>query len=144
MSATNKEIIYDAIVTMRDKQQLPTRKALLSILGIRRSIIDDTISTLINEGKIYAPERGVYFPLFEHPVGRVISKTPLACGMVKVDIGDEVWTLTPKEARDIGQCFMAEAMQYSNIELGHHIAQVSAMHDLVVKRLEAKIRALEK
>ena len=144
MSATNKQIVYDAIVTMRDMSQYATRKSLLAVLNLKRSIIDDNIATLINEGKIYGVERGVYAPLFEHPEARLISKTPLPCGMVKADIGNDVWTLTPQEARNLGSQFMAEAMQYSNIQLGQHVAQVAANHDLHIKRLEAKIRALEK
>lgn len=135
---SNKDMIYDAIVAMRDNQQHATRESLLSVLNLKRSVIDDNINTLIREGKIYTVIRGVYAPLFEHPPTRVISKTPLICGMVVVDIGNDVWTLTPQEARMLGQCFMAEAMQYSNIELGHHVAQMGANYKFETKRLEAE------
>lgn len=138
----NKDIIYDAIVAMRDAGEFATRKKLLTILDLKRSIIDDNVNTLIHEGKIYSVERGVYAPLFEHPPSRIISKTPLPCGLVKVEIGDDVWTLTPFEARTLGACFMAEAMQYSNIELGRHMAQIEASNKLQTKLLEAENRAL--
>ena len=73
----------------------------------------------------------------------VKSKTPLPCGLVKVEIGDDVWTLTPFEARTLGACFMAEAMQYSNIELGRHMAQIEASNKLQMKLMEAENRALK-
>lgn len=136
MRATNKEIILDSIIDLHNSEQIVTRELLLDVLDLKKNIIDDNITSLVNEGRVYRVRRGVYAPNSTHPPARLIWKGTLPCGLIKVDIGDDIsLTLTPKEARTLGKDLMGEGMQYANIELGHHIAQMNARNEAQIKEL---------
>lgn len=143
MQMTNKQRVLDAIIDLHNQEQVVTRETLSDILDLKQTIIDDNLSSLTNDGFIHRVQRGVYVPTVEHKPARIISKIVLPCGTVKIDIGDDmVVTLTPKEARLIGSLFMADAMQYSNIEIGHHAALTTAKMDLELKLMRKQLREL--
>lgn len=87
-------------------------------------------------------ERGVYVPVIQHPVSRIMSKMVLPDGTIKIEIGDDVLTLTPKEARTLGNLVVAEAMQYSNIELGHNMAVIQSSLAGQVRSLARSVERL--
>lgn len=120
------DAIFDAVVDLHNNEQIVTRTTLAAILDMKIGIIDDRLSYLVDIEKIMRVERGVYVPVIQHPVSRIMSKMVLPDGTVKIEIGDEVLTLTPKEARTLGNLVVAEAMQYSNIELGHNMAMIQS------------------
>lgn len=143
MQITNKQRVLDAVIDLHNQEQIVTRETLSDILDLKQTIIDDNLSTLVNDGLIHRVQRGVYVPITEHKPARIISKIVLPCGTVKIDIGDDmVVTLTPKEARIIGSLMMCEAMQYSNIEIGHHAALTTAKMDLELKNMRKALRKL--
>ena len=59
--------------------------------------------------------RGVYVPVEVHPPARSISKTVLTDGTVKIEIGDEVLTLTPREDRALAMLQAGAVMQVLGI-----------------------------
>lgn len=120
------DAIFDAVVDLHNNEQIVTRTTLAAMLDLKIGIIDDRLSYLVDIEKIMRVERGVYVPVIQHPVSRIMSKMVLPDGTVKIEIGDEVLTLTPKEARTLGNLVVAEAMQYSNIELGHNMAMIQS------------------
>ena len=143
MQITNRQKVLDAVTDLHNQEQIVTRETLSDILDLKQTIIDDNLSTLANDGFIHRVQRGVYVPTIEHKPARIISKIVLPCGTVKIDIGDDmVVTLTPKEARLIGSLFMADAMQYSNIEIGHHAALATARAELELKEMRKQLRKL--
>lgn len=140
MQITNKQRVLDAVTDLHNQEQIVTRETLSDILDLKQTIIDDNLSSLVNDDLIHRVQRGVYVPTVEHKPARIISKIVLPCGTVKIDIGDDmVVTLTPKEARLIGSLFMADAMQYSNIEIGHHAALTTAKMDLELKQMRKQL-----
>lgn len=143
MQMTNKQRVLDAVIDLHNQEQIVTRETLSDVLDLKQTIIDDNLSSLVNDDLIHRVQRGVYVPTVEHKPARIISKIVLPCGTVKIDIGDDmVVTLTPKEARLIGSLFMADAMQYSNIEIGHHAALTTAKMDLELKLMRKQLREL--
>ncbi|WP_416376869.1 hypothetical protein [Psychrobacter sp. 4Bb] len=143
MQMTNKQRVLDAVIDLHNQEQIVTRETLSDVLDLKQTIIDDNLSSLVNDDLIHRVQRGVYVPTVEHKPARIISKIVLPCGTVKIDIGDDmVVTLTPKEARLIGSLFMADAMQYSNIEIGHHAALTTAKMDLELKQMRKQLREL--
>lgn len=143
MQMTNKQRVLDAVIDLHNQEQIVTRETLSDVLDLKQTIIDDNLSSLVNDDLIHRVQRGVYVPTTEHKPARIISKIVLPCGTVKIDIGDDmVVTLTPKEARLIGSLFMADAMQYSNIEIGHHAALTTAKMDLELKQMRKQLREL--
>ena len=143
MQITNKQKVLDAIIDLHNQEQIVTRETLSDILDLKQTIIDDNLTTLANDGLIHRVQRGVYVPTVEHKPARLISKIPLPDGTVVIDIGDSiVLTLTPKEARVLGSLMMCEALQYSNIESGHHAAMTTAKMDLELKNMRKVLREL--
>ena len=143
MQMTNKQRVLDAVIDLHNQEQIVTRETLSDILDLKQTIIDDNLSSLTNDGFIHRVQRGVYVPTVEHKPARLISKIPLPDGTVVIDIGDSiVLTLTPKEARTLGSLMMCEAMQYSNIEIGHHAALATAKMELELKQMRKQLREL--
>ena len=143
MQITNKQKVLDAVIDLHNQEQIVTRETLSDILDLKQTIIDDNLSSLTNDGFIHRVQRGVYVPTVEHKPARLISKIPLPDGTVVIDIGDSiVLTLTPKEARTLGSLMMCEAMQYSNIEIGHHAALATAKMELELKQMRKQLREL--
>lgn len=143
MRVTNKQMVLDAVVDLSNQEQSVTRETLSGILDLSLAIIDEKLTSLVNDGLIHRIQRGVYVPTVKHSQARIISKIVLPCGTVKIDIGEDVWTLTPKEARILGSLMAADAMQYSNIEIGHHAALTTAKMDLQTKEMRREIRELQ-
>ena len=144
MRITNKQMVLDAVVDLNNQEQSVTRETLSVVIDLSLAIIDEKLTSLVNDGLIHRIQRGVYVPTVKHNQARIISKIVLPCGTVKVDIGDDVWTLTPKEARILGSLMAADAMQYSNIEIGHHAALTTAKMDLEMKEMRKMLRELSK
>lgn len=144
MRITNKQMVLDAVVDLSNQEQSVTRETLSMVIDLSLAIIDEKLTSLVNDGLIHRIQRGVYVPTVTHSQARIISKIVLPCGTVKVDIGDDVWTLTPKEARILGSLMAADAMQYSNIEIGHHAALTTAKMDLEMKEMRKMLRDLSK
>lgn len=144
MRITNKQMVLDAVVDLNNQEQSVTRETLSVVIDLSLAIIDEKLTSLVNDGLIHRIQRGVYVPTVKHNQARIISKIVLPCGTVKVDIDDDVWTLTPKEARILGSLMAADAMQYSNIEIGHHAALTTAKMDLEMKEMRKMLRDLSK
>ncbi|ENU16698.1 hypothetical protein QUG64_03135 [Acinetobacter lwoffii] len=113
-------MIFEACVDLHNQGQIITRETLqIALPHLTRGQIDDRLSYLVDTNQVNRVERGVYMPVQQHRPARMISKTVLNDGTVKIEIGDDiVLTLTPKEARDFGCLMMSDAMQHSNIEMG--------------------------
>ena len=61
-------------------------------------------------------------------------------GTVKIEIGDdEILMLTPRKARNRGNLMVAEAMQYENIEMGHHMAILQSEVSGQVRKLSKQV-----
>ena len=143
MQITNRQKVLDAVIDLHNQEQIVTRETLSNVLDLKQSIIDDNLSTLANDGEIHRIQRGVYVPTIEHKPARGVWKCVLPCGTVKIEVGDDiVLTLTPKEARILGSMMMGDAMQYSNIEMGHHAALATARAELELKEMRKQLRKL--
>ncbi|MHA3112903.1 hypothetical protein [Acinetobacter sp. ANC 4193] len=140
---SNAEAILEAIEDLHNQEQIVTRETLSQLTSLKLSIIDDRLSYLVDSGYIIRVQRGVFIPAPKHRPSRLMSKTVLPDGTVKIDIGDdEVLTLTPREARALGNLMVAEAMQYSNIEMGHHMAILQSEVSGQVRKLTRQVEGL--
>lgn len=137
-------MILEACIDLHNQGQLITRDTLQVALPLlTKGKIDDRLSYLVDNDYLNRVERGVYVPVQKHRAARMISKTVLDDGTVKLEIGDEVvLTLTPKEARDLGGLMVSDAMQYSNIELGRSMSFVTNNIASQVNRLARSIERI--
>lgn len=148
---TSTIMIYEACVDLHNQGQTVNREALqIALPNLTRGKIDDRLKYLVDTHQLHRVDRGVYIPLFKHRPARLISKMTLPDGTVKIEIGDDqVLTLTPKEARDLGLSMVGEAMMLSNIEQGraishmtnHLTSQISKLSHSIEKINERQIHA---
>jgi len=140
---SNAETILEAVEDLHNQEQIVTRETLSQLTELKLSIIDDRLSYLVDSGQIIRVQRGVFIPTPKHRVARLMSKMVLPDGTVKIEIGDDqILTLTPREARNLGNLMVAEAMQYANIEMGHNMAILQSEISSQMRKLNRKVTDL--
>lgn len=120
---TTAQEVLDWVIDLHQKEQIVTREVLMSAMGLKLSIIDEHLSNLVNDGKLRRVRRGVFQPVQQMPPPRAMSKTLLPDGWVKLEIGEDVLMLTPRESRMFASMLQGEANLSSHIDL---IGQVMA------------------
>lgn len=136
-------LVLEAVQDLHAQEQIVTRETLAELTGLKLSVIDDRIGTLADDGAVLRVQRGVYVPAPHHPPARPMSKTVMPDGMVKIEIGDEVLTLTPREDRALANLMAGAAAQAAAIETGRNTAILAAELGEEVKRLRRQVIALE-
>ena len=137
---TTKQQILDAIHDLHNAEQLVTREALQEVTGLKLTIIDDRVAVLVDDGAVIRKGRGVFVPAIQHPPARPISKTVMPDGMVKIEIGDDVISLTPREDRTLASIQAGTAVQFAAIETGKELSTLVAAMRTRVAKLEAQLR----
>jgi hypothetical protein len=141
-ASSSSEIVLDAVRELHDKEQVVTREALREVTGLKLSIIDDRIATLVEEGWVDRKSRGVFVPVDRHPPARPISKTVLPDGTVKIEIGDELLTLTPREDRILAMLQSGALTQTSIIEIGQQTTSIAGDIRRCLKEMEYDMNSL--
>lgn len=116
--------VLEAVVELYDQEQPVTPSALVRATGLKMVTIVDCIKDLRDRGEIWAPERGVYRPVIKHPPTRAVSRTTLPDGTVKLEVGDEVLTLTPRESRAVAEAMGGSAALLVAIESAAAMSEV--------------------
>lgn len=140
---TTKQQILDAVHDLHNQEQMVTREALQEVTNLKLTIIDDRLATLVDEGALIRKSRGVFVPAVQHPPARPISKTMMPDGMVKLEIGDTVLELTPREDRMLASMLAGTAVQFAAIETGHEMSTLVAAMRRRIGHLEATVRKYE-
>ncbi len=137
---TTKQQILDAVQDLHNAEQMVTREALREITGLTLTIIDDRLAALVDDGGLIRKSRGVFVPAILHPPARPISKTVMPDGMVKIEIGDCVLDLTPREDRLLAGVQAGAALQFIGIDTEQHLTQIVADLRLRIREVEAQQR----
>ncbi len=137
---TTKQQILDAIHDLHNAEQLVTREALQEVTGLKLTIVDDRVATLVDDGMVIRKGRGVFVPAIQHPPARPISKTVMPNGTVKIEIGDSVLELTPREDRMLASIQAGAALQHLGIDSEQHATQVTGDLRARVHKLEIGAR----
>lgn len=140
---SSSDIVLSAAVELANNGQTVTRETLCQATGLKLSIVDDRVKVLIDDGLMVRIERGVFKPCTMHAPTRVISKTVLTDGSVKLDIGDDVLDLTPHEAMVLGRLLMGDAVALSSIEAGNQAALANGAMMREIAALKRKLNSLE-
>ena len=119
-------IVLEAVEDLHTMEQVVTRETLVEHTGLKLAIVDDRIGVLIEDGQVHRVRNGVFIPAVRHPPARAISKTVMPNGMVKLEIGDDVLTLTPREDRALAALQAGVAVQFAAINLGHQAAVLTS------------------
>ena len=134
-----KQLVYDAICTLLEEDKPATRESIRELTGLPFHIIDDRIKVLIDEDcMVVRLNRGLFDLANKYPPPRIISRTINTDGTSVLDFGDKVINnITPKEARSLGQLFMADAFLYTLIG-------ISSQLDFIGNQFNTRLRTVEK
>lgn len=120
VARTTRQIICDVIQELHQQGQVITREVLRDLTGLRWTIIDDHVSRMINEdGTLRRVRAGVFLPVTPMPEPRAVSVTDLPDGTSIIEIGEMVARLYPMERRALANRLAGDAVQLSNIQVGH-------------------------
>jgi hypothetical protein len=132
--------IFDAVCELHALEQAATRETVAELTGLKLAIIDDRLGFLANEGRVKRVLRGLYVPVEQHPPARPMSKTILPDGMVKIEVGDQVLELTPREDRTLAMLQAGAATQAAALETGRQLVARSTEMELVLSQVERATR----
>lgn len=140
---SSSALVLEAVQDLHNQEQIVTRETLAELTGLKLTVIDDRLGVLADDGAILRVQRGVYVPAPHHPPARPMSKTVIPDGTVKIEIGDEVLTLTPREDRMLANLQAGAAAQAAAIETGRNTALMAAELGAEIKRLRRIVVALQ-
>lgn len=135
-SPTTTETVLQACLELHRHQQVITRLTIERLTRLKLTIIDDRLKALVEQGKLARVLKGFYEPVAEHATARPISKTVMPDGCIKIEIGDDVLTLTPMEDRILANLQAGAATQVAAIQAGHELAQLAAQMQSSILGLE--------
>lgn len=137
---SSTQVVLEAVQDLHNQERRVTRKTLCALTGLKLSVVDDRIKALINDGMVVRIDAGVFVPADLHPPSRPISKTVLRGGMVKIEIGDDVLTLTPREDRVLAALQAGSVLQLSAIDANDQRDRAAAEMIERIKTLERSVR----
>lgn len=129
-------LVLEAVQDLHAQEQIVTRETLAELTGLKLTVIDDRLGVLTDDGALLRVQRGVYVPAQRHPPARAMSKTIMPDGVVKIEIGDYLMELTPREDRMLASLMAGAATQLAAIETGRRLTQFAG-------ELGARLRKLE-
>ena len=135
------ERIFQAVRELRAMDQIATRDTVAELTGLKMTVVDDRLRALVDDGKLKRLLRGVYELVESFPEPRAISKTVLPNGAVVYDIGDDVLTLSPQEARVLAELSMGAAGTAVLINSTNQHLYLATELAAKVERLEREMRA---
>ena len=134
---TSTQRVYDAVRDLREVDQIATRETVAELTGLKMSVVDDRLRTLVDDGRLRRLLRGVYEMVEVFPPPRNTYAGIMQNGMVKVEVGEEVWTLTPSEARRVARVLGGFAEDA-------RILESSRAHLFLATELAAKVEKMER
>lgn len=137
------ERIFQAVRELRAMDQIATRETVAELTGLKLSVVDDRLRNLVDDGRLKRLLRGVYELVESFPAPRAISKTVLPNGAVVYDIGDDVLTLSPQEARVLAELSMGAAGTAVLINSTNQHLYLATELAAKVEKMEREMKALK-
>lgn len=139
-----RQVVLDAVNELHSLDHVATRQTIMELTGLKQSLVDDCLKYLCDEMMIRRLERGCYAPIKRYPKPRQIWQTVLDDGTVKIEIGDDVLTLTPKEARVMGMQLAGFMMMAGNIAMEQQFNILANQQQSDISTLRKTMAKMEK
>ena len=136
---TGKARVLDAITELTESEVTVTRDSLVRLTGLKKVTVDEAIKALRIEEKIVSVERGVYELAEEPEPTEAVSVTMLPRGYAKIEKGDQVMELTPREWRLLAPLAAGSAAQAAVVEHTHLTLRLADQ----VEKLKRRVAGLE-
>ena len=138
---SSRDQVYDAILELSDSETPAKAADIAHITGLAMPIVYDSIKALKQRGRIYS-DNGSFFACEEVAETQAVSHTILPDGRVKLEKGDQVMDLNPREARALAKTLAGSVEQAAVILMQHRQnemqAQIRRLHRLV-ERLRQQV-----
>lgn len=104
------DVVYQAVRDISTESGVARRDALKKRTGLPYSIIDEAIKRLREEeGSVYRLKSGAFVPIHRYEE-EAISATVMIDGRVKIEVGDQLMTLTPRGCAKVMGLLVGAAM----------------------------------
>jgi hypothetical protein len=94
--ANNRETVLRVITDLCEHSMGASRMRVVAVSGLRMAVVDYHVERLIVDGILRRVSTGIFEPV-DQTEDRVISATILSRGRTKIEVGDEVLDLSPRE-----------------------------------------------
>lgn len=95
---SSRDKVFDAILELSDGETPAKAPDIANVTGLSMPVVYDSIKALKQRGRIYS-DNGAFYPCEEYQDTQSVSHTVLPGGGVKLEKGDQVMDLNPREAR---------------------------------------------
>lgn len=99
--SNSSQQVLDAVTDLTNTGRQAHRLVVAEITGLKLTIVDDTLKRMTSDGRLKRVERGVYVPVPPPKEDRSITNTMLPDGTCKIEIGEDVLSLSLREARHL-------------------------------------------
>lgn len=134
---TTRERVLQCIIDLFNARRPAHRVLIAQHMGVKLSTVDDAVKRLKEDMLVRTTTPGYVEPIEQHPPSRPLSITKLPNGQCKVEVGDDLLTLTPHEAQMLGIMLHGDAQTlmywHEERQTGAHIVQ-----------LQGEVRAMKK
>ena len=134
---SSRDRVYDAILELSDSETPAKAADIAHITGLAMPIVYDSIKALKQRGRIYS-DNGHFFACDEVQETQAVSHTILPSGAVKLEKGDQVMDLNPREARALAKTLAGSVEQAAVILMQHRQNDQQAQ----IRRLHRKIEKM--
>ena len=110
-TGTNRAKVLQAIIDLDDHQKKATKQAIIELTHLSVPSVTDSIDALHDCGLIKRLYDGVWIPVDSTP-DRIVSTSSLPMGRMKIELGDDVMTLTPRESLALAKQLMGVVMTF--------------------------------
>lgn len=152
----NSARVLQLIAEIHSGGRAASRQTVADLLEVPVVKVDEHIKKLLEAGSIRRIMPGVFEPVESMPEARPVSVTRMQGGWVKVEVGDDMLTLTPEEERMLAMSVKGAAEQFHAMVTGRDLAdQIAdlrrrdgefsareAASRLRISELEDQVRAL--
>ena len=94
---SNRENVIATINNICEHRDSASRQQIASMTGLKMQIVDEHVKNLKTDGFIKMLAPGFYAPV-DQELDRIVSTSILPRGRVKIEAGDAVLDLNPREA----------------------------------------------
>ena len=134
---SSRDRVYDAILELSDSETPAKAADIAQVTGLTMPIVYDSIKALKQRGRIYS-DNGYFFACDEVQETQAVSHTILPSGAVKLEKGDQVMDLNPREARALAKTLAGSVEQAAVILMQHRQNEMQAQ----IRRLHRMIERL--
>ncbi|CAN7367811.1 hypothetical protein [Acidovorax sp. LjRoot117] len=135
---STRDRVFDVIVEMTDSEIPARAPEIAAITGLSTAIVYDCVKELKKRERIYS-DNGMLYACTEHTETQSVSHSWLPNGAVKVEKGDVVLDLNPREARALFSAGAGFAQQAAVVVMDHRISEQQAQ----IRRLQRRSVTME-